>query len=46
MTRTEFTIKRKFFSTKPIEELLTLLSAKDLQTRFLAEMSLRDATGT
>lgn len=31
---------------KPVEELLELLASDDLRTRFLAEMSLRDATGT
>ncbi|HEX6124343.1 MAG TPA: hypothetical protein VFZ23_03145 [Pyrinomonadaceae bacterium] len=37
---------RRTFATKPITELISLLSSEDLQTRFLAEMSLRDATGT
>jgi hypothetical protein len=30
----------------PIPELIELLSSVDLQTRFLAEMCLRDATST
>lgn len=37
---------RSEFSAKPVDELLELLSSEDLRTRFLAEMALRDATGT
>ena len=37
---------RKDFAVKPVDELLRLLADEDLRTRFLAEMSLRDATGT
>jgi len=42
----EFAEKRKEFRVKTIEELIELLSAPDLQTRFFAEMCLRDATST
>lgn len=31
---------------KSIEELIKLLGSEDLQTRFFAEMCLRDATST
>ena len=31
---------------KSIDELVELLASEDLQTRFLAEMCLRDATST
>jgi hypothetical protein len=46
MTRSEFAQQRKEFSKKSVEELLELLESDELRTRFLAEMSLRDATGT
>jgi hypothetical protein len=46
MNREEFVLKRKSFGEKKIDELIDLLSAEDLQTRFLAEMCLRDATST
>lgn len=46
MTREEFVRRRKEFSCKPVDELLSLLEDDDLSIRFLAEMSLRDATGT
>jgi len=46
MNRKEFTEKRREMSNKSIEELIELLSAEDLQTRFFAEMCLRDATNT
>jgi hypothetical protein len=46
MKRTEFVKKRRVMSQKSIEELIETLRSEDLQTRFLAEMCLRDATGT
>jgi hypothetical protein len=42
----QFKRRRREFSAKPVDELLELLSSDDLQTRFIAEMALRDATGT
>lgn len=45
MNRREFQDLRKGFAEKTVDELLELLSAEDLQTRFIAEMCLRDATG-
>jgi hypothetical protein len=42
--REEFLQKRVEMSKKSIDELVELLSAEDLQTRFFAEMCLRDAT--
>jgi hypothetical protein len=42
----EFRKRRRSFAAKPVDELIDLLSSDDLQTRFLAEMALRDATGT
>ena len=44
MNRKEFATLRKSFAEKTIDELVELLSAEDLQTRFFAEMCLRDAT--
>jgi len=44
MNKLEFTEKRRKFAESSIEELIELLSADDLQTRFFAEMCLRDAT--
>ena len=44
MDKPEFTKKRQEFSAKPINELVELLAAEDLKTRFIAEMCLRDAT--
>jgi hypothetical protein len=41
-----FINKRRSFAKKPIGELIDLLSSEDLQTRFFAEMCLRDATNT
>jgi hypothetical protein len=38
--------RRKLFSEKSVEELIDLLSDTDLATRFIAEMCLREATGT
>lgn len=46
MNRKEFSSKRKEFADKTIEELIELLSDENLQTRFFAEMCLRDATST
>lgn len=46
MKRKEFAEKRHEMFEKSIEELIDLLSAPDLQTRFFAEMRLRDATST
>ena len=44
MNRKEFAEKRREMAQKSIEELIETLSADDLQTRFFAEMRLRDAT--
>lgn len=46
MNRQEFIEKRRAQSQKSIEELIETLSSDDLQTRFFAEMCLRDATST
>jgi hypothetical protein len=46
MKRADFTLKRREMSQKSIEELIELLQSEELQTRFLAEMRLRDATNT
>jgi len=46
MNRRDFAEKRREMSQKTIEELIETLSNADLQTRFLAEMCLRDATST
>lgn len=46
MNRKEFSKKRKKFAEKSIDELIDLLSSESLQTRFFAEMCLRDATST
>ena len=46
MKQDEFSKSRKEFAEKPVEELLRLLESDDLRTRFLAEMCIRDATGT
>ncbi len=46
MNRKEFAEKRKEMAKNSIEDLIELLSSEDLQTRFLAEMCLRDATST
>ena len=45
MKKSKFVEKRKEFSAQTIDELIEHLSAEDLQTRFFAEMCLRDATG-
>lgn len=44
MNRKEYAVLRKAFAEKTINELIELLSSSDLQTRFFAEMCLRDAT--
>ncbi len=44
MNRKEFAEKRREMATHSIDELLDFLASEDLQTRFLAEMCLRDAT--
>ena len=44
MNRKEFAQRRRAMSEKSIEELVETLSSEDLQTRFFAEMCLRDAT--
>ncbi len=44
MEKEDFVKTRKEFGEKTIDELIELLSADDLQTRFFAEMCLRDAT--
>jgi hypothetical protein len=46
MNKTEFIRLRKAIAQKPVNELLDLLSNDDLQTRFFAEMALRDKTAT
>jgi len=46
MNKTDFIEKRREMSQKSIEELIETLSSGDLQTRFFAEMCLRDATST
>lgn len=46
MKREKFTQRRKEFLEKPVEELLRLLESEKLQTRFFAEMALRDLSGT
>jgi hypothetical protein len=46
MKKQEFSEKRREFLENSIEELLNLLSSEDLQTRFFAEMALRDKTST
>ncbi|MBS1791631.1 MAG: hypothetical protein JST85_28235 [Acidobacteria bacterium] len=46
MNQTQFRHAREEFERRSIPELIELLASEDLQTRFLAEMALRDATGT
>lgn len=46
MKREEFAEKRAAFAENSIDELIDLLSSEELQTRFFAEMCLRDATNT
>lgn len=42
----EFAKKRREMAENSIDELIGLLANPDLQTRFFAEMCLRDATST
>ena len=46
MRKSEFSQNRKEFLSKSIDELIDLLASEDLKTRFFAEMSLRDLSGT
>lgn len=46
MRREEFAAARQHMTRLSIPALIELLSSADLRTRFLAEMSLRDATNT
>ena len=46
MDKATYNSLRSSISDKPVCELLELLSSKDLQTRFFAEMALRDKTAT
>lgn len=46
MQRAEFIKRRALMSRRSIPELIDLLLSDDLPTRFLAEMCLREATGT
>jgi hypothetical protein len=46
MNRQSFAEKRREMAENSIDELIELLSSEDLQTRFFAEMCLRDATST
>ena len=46
MKKKDFIEKRRAVSQHSIGELIDLLSSEDLQTRFFAEMCLRDATNT
>jgi hypothetical protein len=44
--RKTFAAERARFARLSVPQLIDLLSSDDLRTRFLAEMCLRDATGT
>jgi len=46
MKAEEFRNARQQYAGRAIPELIELLAREDLQTRFLAEMALRDATST
>jgi hypothetical protein len=46
MKREEFAARRRETARNSIDELIDLLASEDLQTRFFAEMCLRDATST
>ena len=46
LARTEFAAARREMARRSIPELIELLASRELKTRFLAEMCLRDATGT
>jgi hypothetical protein len=45
-TRQRFAAERRRVAEKSVPEMIALLASEDLRTRFLAEMSLRDAAGT
>lgn len=46
MNRKEFAKRRQETAENSIPELIDSLASENLQTRFFAEMCLRDATGT
>lgn len=46
MKRQEYAEKRDAMAENSIDELIDLLASENLQTRFFAEMCLRDATST
>ena len=46
MSRDDYAQERARMARRSIPELIELLASNNLRTRFLAEMSLRDATGT
>lgn len=46
MNKQEFAKKRGAMARNSIDELIELLSSDELQTRFFAEMCLRDAANT
>jgi hypothetical protein len=46
MTPEDFSAARRRMAQLAIPELIELLASDDLQTRFLAEMCLRDVTST
>ena len=46
MNRKDFAERRRKMAQNSIDDLIDLLSSEDLQTRFFAEMCLRDATST
>ncbi|MCA1592384.1 MAG: hypothetical protein LC754_06985 [Acidobacteria bacterium] len=46
LNRKDFVAARARMALHSVPELIELLSSDDTRTRFLAEMSLRDATAT
>lgn len=46
MNKTDFSKKRMDIARRPIGKLIELLYSEDLETRFFAEMALRDVSGT
>lgn len=44
--REDFVAARREMAARSIPELIDLLASEELRTRFLAEMCLREATGT
>ena len=46
MKREDFAERRREMAENSIDELIDLLADETLQTRFFAEMCLRDATNT